>query len=328
MPNIYISADFEGPFGMYSFINSSHDLARYHSLDNVFRQLISIHHRLHLPLTVATLAVVCLPSVDSFIKLFPNHSIYPETSLVHKFFHDYSFFNLVIKEQSAFFKYHLIKELIPSLDPSIIKFCSHSLSHVHFAESFVSSSCLLHELLVSFYLLSKTIPSEFILNSLVLPRNQLSNDLIVFLEGSPYRSVRLSSKLRLFSENHDSGTLQKFYWKFLRYFFMISNSKIPSHLLQNTSLPRSELSNNKCINFIDSGLFIRFPKTSRSGFYVDNFRYIKSYINHSVKFSNDISLWYHPHNLLDNPQKSLILYNNILEYLLTNLPSNYRFCFL
>lgn len=312
--DLFISFDCEGPFGMYEFINSFKDLSRYESLDRAIKFLHDYHTVKELPVTFGILIMTLLDNkkeLNYYLEKYHfNNS--NNLSLIKKITQDSKFIELIDENPEYFFKGELIKNL-SKLNSNFIKYCSHTFSHIHFTELNIPIHEIELDIKISKIILEKVFEKDQICNSIILPRNQHNKNLIKICKKYNFKSLRISSQLKLYSENNNKIFLKRFFYKFLRKYDQ--NSLPFSNILQNFNNYNQYInSNNESIKLIDSGIFIPFPsKKNQIRPYIKS---IKRYLYKSIKNDNNISIWFHPHNLLNNFELSKDYYDEVISSIL------------
>ena len=312
--NLYISFDCEGPFGMYEFINSFKDLSRYKLLDKAIKFLHKYHTDKEIPVTCGILIMTLLDNKKDLNYYFEKYNLCNSnnSSLINKIKNNSEFIKLIDKNPEYFFKGGLIKNL-NNMNSNFIKYCSHTFSHIHFSETNIPIHQIELDIKISKIILEKIFKKDQICKSIILPRNQHDKNLIRICEKYNFKSLRISSQLKLYSENNNKIFIKRFFYKLLRKY---DQKSLPfSTLLQCFNNYSQNINfKNETINCIDSGFFIPFPgKKSQIKPYIKS---IKRYLYKSIESKNDISIWFHPHNLLNNFELSKDYYDDVISLIL------------
>ncbi len=311
---IIISTDLEGPFGMHPFIKVKKDLYKYKLLDNAINFLIDYHYSNKIAITIAILGITALKSPLEVANLLNSIKLeYPKDSLIYKLNFDKNFFSLFLDNNNLFLKGKLLENTIIK-ENEYIKVACHSLSHLHILEDNVSESIIKFELEKSIEIIESLSLQDKRIDSYVSPRNQLNQDLCKTLLTKKINRIRSSCNIPLYSENHEMNTINRLKYKLLRKYdrFNLPFSKYIGRKSKGEKHIQS-------LELIDSGYFLEFP-TSRLLLkrYHESF---KRYLNYQIKRNQDISIWFHPHNMTDNLHLAKLYYKLSINTLnnLTNL---------
>ena len=103
---IYISLDVEGPLGMYPKIKKSNDLLRYQNWDIIFDEILQIHQKKNIPVSLGILASMALSDTNEFKKYINKYplELIPNNSLIKRFLNDREFRNIIQNNERLFFK--------------------------------------------------------------------------------------------------------------------------------------------------------------------------------------------------------------------------------
>mgnify|MGYP001230384487 CR=1 FL=1 len=313
MKKLYISFDLEGPFGMYPFIKCEKDLFKYKNLDKVINFLFDFHHINNIPATCALLGITSLDSIDQaelYLSRFKDLRI-PNPSLLYNL-DDIFFRTLISSNNKLFFKKYILASDHFQENKSI-KYCSHTFSHIHFLEDNVDNKLLELDLKISKEILYKTFNKDKILDTVVLPRNQHDNNLIKSVIIGLFNTIRTSSRLKIYSENNNKSVLKQNIYKILRTYDRFS---LPgSSIIQSLNNYHFDSNTKNDIKEIDSGYFLPFPKSSFDYLFLK--KSLDRYLNRSIKFNRDISIWFHPHNLLSNVNIAIEYYKETIIHILS-----------
>lgn len=316
---IKISIDLEGPLGMYPYINNSKSLEKYFLLDEFINYLINFHKNNKKSLTIGILGLTALNEVEDLINIVSSINIdYPKNSLINKIKNDSSFFKLVVENKKIFFKGNILENL-KIRENKYLNIACHSLSHVHIFEGDYTSEILDIEIKSSLNILEKFTRDSEKINLFIAPRNQINNSLIEILNKYKIKKIRNSSLIRLYSENHDANFLLKYYFKFLRKY---DKYNLPLSRKINKSPIKKKFSVNDT-ELIDSGYFLDFPKNSFV--YKRYLKSFKNYIYEKLKHEEDINIWFHPHNMLNNINLSKDYYADCHKILSSIIKYDYKF---
>tara|TARA_Y100001968_G_C19454442_1_gene771571 strand:- start:11558 stop:12544 length:987 start_codon:yes stop_codon:yes gene_type:complete len=310
--NIFVSWDIEGPFGMYTHIKSDKDLIKYRDWEDVVKQIINIHKYYNFPLSAGILGAIsldCYESLSEYISFYPLNHI-PKKSLIYKLNHNSDFRELVIRNQELFFKGGFLKNIFES-NKELLYIMSHGFSHIHLREEYTLPEIIKLE----FDLSRKSIENIFNdinVNGIILPRNQSNEAIYNILNDCNYTSLRESSVLKNYSENHSLNIFSKYLYKIIRKYDRF-NLPFSNYILTKSMGNGSMQKKFNNLTIYDSGMFLPIPSSM-----ITHHTYFKSfvrYVENSIKNRSDISIWLHPHNFLGKNKYSMIFYEKVIKYL-------------
>lgn len=315
---IKISIDLEGPLGMYPYIIDSKSLEKYSRLDEFIEYLINFHKKNKKNITIGILGLAGLNNLKDLTNIVSSISLdYPENSLISRLRNDSSFFQLILENK----KYFLKGEILDSLnikEIKNIKIACHSLSHIHIFDENYNDKILETEIKESLNILKKFLKNSESVDLYISPRNQINNHLINMLKKYKIEKIRKSSSVRLYSENHDKNSFLKLFYKLFR---LYDRYNLPlSNKIKRSS---KNIVKSQLIKEIDSGYFLAYPKYSF--LYKRHLSSFKRFIKEKSKKGEDINIWFHPHNMLNNTNLSKRYYEDCHKILDSLRSANYKF---
>ena len=294
---LVISLDFELYWGLGDQINYIEKKEYFNNTLSVIPEILQLFEKYKIHCTWATVGMLWTENWDEWNKAIPK-SVPTYTKKMSSTYYQYNQLDKEDLDSKHFLSLDLIKKIANTQHQEI---GSHTYSHYYCRDAKNFKASFPEDLVQAQKIAEKT---GTILNSIVLPRNQYTNDVIDCMQNTSFNSVRTNPDNWYWQEAH----VHKLISKVARLF----DTYVP--IIFDKGISWDSLKINRGIMEQPASRFFRQVSTRFSFLnYFRNYR-IKKELKHCAKHNEVYHLWWHPHNFGNAPELSIKNLETILKY--------------